>query len=221
RVDGMNTLVMSATTINWNSSSYNPTLDPYDLLAGLPYDTMNLPDCTAGWHRNPTSDITVDFNTNWFRVYTNGHNCDPRGTRDIVFQAAQFATPTVPVNYTLSHAITRNKSGAITLLLAVGVGYLWGGFTVYKQIFPYRQIQILKNEYVGGSPTTSPRYTIFQISPRLTMFQTFSPTSDVVMVGDSLTSNAAWTQIFPKVQIANRGIGGDTTDDILLRMQIE
>lgn len=98
---------------------------------------------------------------------------------------------------------------AITLLFAAVVSYFWGGFTVYKQIFPYRQIQNLKNKYVGDSLTSSPRYT---------MFQTFSPTSDVVMVGDSLTADAPWNEIFPKVQIANRGMGGDTTDNILLRM---
>ena len=98
---------------------------------------------------------------------------------------------------------------AITLLFVAVVSYFWGGFTVYKQIFPYRQIQNLKNKYVGDSLTSSPRYT---------MFQTFSPTSDVVMVGDSLTADAPWNEIFPKVQIANRGMGGDTTDNILLRM---
>src|SRR5262249_54477836 len=36
--------------------------------------------------------------------------------------------------------------------------------------------------------------------------------------GDSLTAAAPWNEIFPKVQVANRGIDGDTTDDILLRM---
>ena len=97
---------------------------------------------------------------------------------------------------------------AITLLFVAVVSYFWGGFTVYKQIFPYRQIQNLKNKYVGDSLTSSPRYT---------MFQTFSPTSDVVMVGDSLTADAPWNEIFPKVQIANRGIGGDTTDNILVK----
>src|SRR5262245_34317709 len=112
----------------------------------------------------------------------------------------------------------RTTFRSLTLLFVAAVSYFWGGFTVYKQIFPFRQIQILKNKYVSGSPTSSPRYTIFQTSPRLTMFQTFSPTSDVVMVGDSLTAAAPWNEIFPKVQIANRGIDRDTTDNILLRM---
>src|SRR5262249_21946074 len=37
---------------------------------------------------------------------------------------------------------------AMTLLFVAAVSYFWGGFTVYKQIFPYRQIQILKNKYI-------------------------------------------------------------------------
>jgi hypothetical protein len=40
---------------------------------------------------------------------------------------------------------------AITLVLTAVVSYFWGGLTVYKQIFPYPQIQFLKNKHVGGS----------------------------------------------------------------------
>jgi len=107
---------------------------------------------------------------------------------------------------------------AIILLFVAAVGYFWGGFTVYKQIFPYYQLQILKNKYVGGSPLSSPKSKHLNDQLQRSMFQTFSPTSDVVMIGDSLTAGAPWNEIFPKVQIANRGIAGDTTDDILLRM---
>src|SRR5262249_17246825 len=53
---------------------------------------------------------------------------------------------------------------------------------------------------------------------RYTSLQQYGRSSDVVMVGHSLTADAAWNEIFPKVEIANRGIGGDTTDNILLRM---
>jgi hypothetical protein len=45
---------------------------------------------------------------------------------------------------------------AITLLFVAVVSYFWGGFTVYKQIFPYRQIQNLKNKYVGDSLWPAP-----------------------------------------------------------------
>jgi lysophospholipase L1-like esterase len=41
----------------------------------------------------------------------------------------------------------------------------------------------------------------------------------IVMIGDSLTQGAEWEEIFPHVTIANRGIGGDTSADILRRME--
>jgi lysophospholipase L1-like esterase len=41
---------------------------------------------------------------------------------------------------------------------------------------------------------------------------------DVVVVGDSLTAGAQWTEMFPGVTIKNRGIGGDTTATVLDRI---
>lgn len=55
--------------------------------------------------------------------------------------------------------------------------------------------------------------------PRNTIFQTFSPQANVVMIGDSITHGGEWHEIFPRTTIANRGIGGDKTEDILRRME--
>lgn len=55
--------------------------------------------------------------------------------------------------------------------------------------------------------------------PRNTIFQTFTPQVTVVMIGDSITEGGEWSDIFPQTKIANRGIGGDKTDDILRRME--
>jgi lysophospholipase L1-like esterase len=41
---------------------------------------------------------------------------------------------------------------------------------------------------------------------------------DVVFVGDSLTSNAEWNELFPGLKIANRGIAGDDTAGLLDRL---
>ena len=38
------------------------------------------------------------------------------------------------------------------------------------------------------------------------------------MIGDSLTALAPWNEMFPKAQIANEGVGGDTTNKILARL---
>lgn len=38
------------------------------------------------------------------------------------------------------------------------------------------------------------------------------------MIGDSITSYGHWEDIFPSIKIANRGVGGDRTDDIIRRL---
>jgi len=38
------------------------------------------------------------------------------------------------------------------------------------------------------------------------------------MIGDSITQGGIWSEIFPNITIANRGVEGDTTEDILRRM---
>jgi len=93
-------------------------------------------------------------------------------------------------------------------------GYFWGGITVYKQIFPFEQIRYVKNALLGGSLQQAN-----QPKPRNTIFQTFSPQVSVVMIGDSITQGGEWNDIFPQTKIANRGIGGDRADDILMRME--
>ena len=41
---------------------------------------------------------------------------------------------------------------------------------------------------------------------------------DVAMVGDSITAGAEWSEMFPGVPIKNRGFPGDTTKDVLDRI---
>ncbi len=38
------------------------------------------------------------------------------------------------------------------------------------------------------------------------------------MIGDSLTEQGLWSEMFPEHTIANRGVGSDTTADVLARM---
>ena len=44
------------------------------------------------------------------------------------------------------------------------------------------------------------------------------PHADIVMIGDSITQGAEWKEIFPASSIANLGIAGDRSDDILRRI---
>lgn len=94
------------------------------------------------------------------------------------------------------------------------VSYFLGAVTIYKKTFPFDELRIVKNMLFGGSliQDSGPK-------PRNTIFETFSPQSDIVMIGDSITEGALWNEIYPTVKIANRGIGGDRTIDILHRME--
>lgn len=56
-------------------------------------------------------------------------------------------------------------------------------------------------------------------SARISFFESFPEArSDVVMLGDSITAGGEWSEMFPGLPIRNRGISGDTTTDVLSRL---
>ncbi len=46
----------------------------------------------------------------------------------------------------------------------------------------------------------------------------YSYPTDVVFLGDSLTERCTWNELFPGLNVKNRGIGGDTVNGILVRL---
>lgn len=108
------------------------------------------------------------------------------------------------------------NSRNIKILILTGlilIGYGFGGLTVYKQLFPFEYILYAKNALIdGGANSSSPP------KPRNSIFETFVPHADVVMIGDSIVAGAEWRDIFPDIKIVNRGIGGDKTADVLRRI---
>ena len=110
-----------------------------------------------------------------------------------------------------------NKTKSILIgILILCFGYFFGGLTYHKQIFPFEQIRIVRNMLLGIFIQKNKDYKEPKI--RNTLFQTFSPNADVVMIGDSITEGGVWNEVFTDIRVANRGIGGDRADDILLRM---
>lgn len=117
---------------------------------------------------------------------------------------------------------TRNTTTTAKKLLAglllFSMGYLWGGLTFVKQIFPFEQLRFIK-QAVFHEPSEVMRpgpNTMWQ--ERRDQFKLFGRQAEVVMIGDSITQSGHWRDIFPEAKIANRGIKGDRTDDILRRM---
>jgi lysophospholipase L1-like esterase len=42
---------------------------------------------------------------------------------------------------------------------------------------------------------------------------------DIVFLGDSISEGGPWEELFPDLRVRNRGIGGDTTDGVLARLE--
>lgn len=53
---------------------------------------------------------------------------------------------------------------------------------------------------------------------RREMFRVPAPEGRVVFLGDSITEGGLWDELFPDLSTLNRGIGGDTTIDLLERI---
>jgi len=55
---------------------------------------------------------------------------------------------------------------------------------------------------------------------KISLFEKLPKTKfDIVFVGDSLTDNIAWQELFPQLKVANRGIQGDSTGGVYQRIQ--
>jgi lysophospholipase L1-like esterase len=55
---------------------------------------------------------------------------------------------------------------------------------------------------------------------RVSAFEAFPLVpDDVVFLGDSITEGGLWEELFPGVRTRNRGIGGDTSDGVLRRLE--
>ena len=100
--------------------------------------------------------------------------------------------------------------------------YVLGLATAQYHLFPYDQLRDIKrmivdNTNVNASIKKEYKSSIYH-KHKKTFFDVNVQYADIVMLGDSLTDNAEWNLLFPSVDIADYGIGGDSTYDILSRV---
>ena len=98
-------------------------------------------------------------------------------------------------------------------MLSVSCGVIWGIQYNKNTIFPFRLVQSIKS-YFG----LKPGFTDRGIAAKAQIYASFNRKANTVMIGDSLTDIADWSDIFPGASVVNRGIGGDTANGILSRM---
>lgn len=103
----------------------------------------------------------------------------------------------------------------IGLICLVVLFYLFGAITVQYRLFPFEQIVKLRNSFKGNPILVKPYYI-----DKSSQFKVLSKNDKykIAMIGDSITDGAEWYELLNIDNIQNRGIGGDTTDGVLLRL---
>ncbi|MDG2305813.1 MAG: GDSL-type esterase/lipase family protein [Candidatus Binatia bacterium] len=76
----------------------------------------------------------------------------------------------------------------------LGLSYGWPLFIHVKQVLPKRERYV---SFFAGAPAKS---------------------DDIVFVGDAITNEGRWSELFPGAPVKNRGIDGDTTEDVAFRI---
>lgn len=80
------------------------------------------------------------------------------------------------------------------LASALGLGFGWPLFLHVKQVLPRRERHV---SFFAQFPIAS---------------------GDVVFVGDALTDEGRWSELFAATTVKNRGVDGDTTEDVAYRI---
>ena len=110
--------------------------------------------------------------------------------------------------------------------LALLVAYAYGIVTAQYKIFPYDIVREIKQfitsdtNAIAAKKNENDSQKISYHVKRKSFLEEHVREVNVVMLGDSLTDNAEWTDLFPSQDISNHGISGDTTADILSRIDL-
>lgn len=76
----------------------------------------------------------------------------------------------------------------------MGLSYGWPLFIHVKQVLPKRERYV---SFFAAAPAKG---------------------DDIVFVGDAITNEGRWSELFPDAPVKNRGIPGDTTEDVAFRI---
>lgn len=118
---------------------------------------------------------------------------------------------------------TRSRSNWwLSILLTAIISFGCGMITYKYKIFPYKQIKWLtkrltENELSRNYPKATKNPAAIYLD-RKSFFEINGIQADIVMIGDSITDEAEWNELFPNQFIVNRAISGDTTRGVLNRM---
>ncbi|KIF80765.1 GDSL-type esterase/lipase family protein [Noviherbaspirillum autotrophicum] len=113
----------------------------------------------------------------------------------------------------------RTAAKVVLACLALILAFLYGVAMMQYQLFPFQVYGWVKQIGRGETPGSDSRLIDYpRWKDKTSSFRAFHVPADVVMIGDSITDEARWDEMFPGVRIANRGISSDTTYGLLQRL---
>lgn len=103
------------------------------------------------------------------------------------------------------------------LIFIGGISYFFGALTVQYKLFPFSEIVKIRNYVKENSNLIN--YSPYYLS-KVSQFNELKNSNDfsIIMIGDSITDGAEWYELLKNNEVQNRGIGGDTTNGVLDRL---
>lgn len=103
------------------------------------------------------------------------------------------------------------KKFNLLLVTSILISFLFGLVVGVYKVFPYQQIKSIKKIIDVRQVERNRDY-------RVRLFENFPSQAEILFIGDSITEYGEWNDFFPSLTVSNRGVAGDTTADILKRM---
>ena len=110
------------------------------------------------------------------------------------------------------------KTIRLLLIISVSLNMLFLVYGIRKIIWKYHQFKSKQEIEVKVNNNLQPDKVTYYIGRNEVFEKLPNDTAEIIMLGNSLTHNFEWHEMFKNVNIKNRGIGGDITKGVLQRL---
>ncbi|MFZ2960789.1 MAG: GDSL-type esterase/lipase family protein [Candidatus Ozemobacteraceae bacterium] len=108
------------------------------------------------------------------------------------------------------------RSNIRSILFLIGIWSIFA-FGWIAGIGPKEGIRRISS-LLPGNASATPSLVKSYYNDRISQFDLYGKPARIVMAGDSITCLCEWAELLPTRDVANRGIGGDTSEGLLKRL---
>lgn len=111
-----------------------------------------------------------------------------------------------------------DKTIRFLLLISMALNVLFWGYVIKKVLWKYGQQQAQEALELKRTNKVQPDSISYFVGRNKVFSELPNDSNEIIMLGNSLTHNFEWHEIFKHVNIKNRGINGDITKGVLQRL---